>query len=669
MGQDTKKPTNKKADGTLPARSERPPSPPPHRKISDIPKSLETKQNWKELFYDFISNLSIYSKELNGQQPLGEVLYAAQYRFVDEICEGLDAGVRHFVILKARQLGISTISLAIDLFWLLVHPGLQGALITDTEGNRDKFRIILQAYYESLPKELKVGVKGGGFGNRNNIVFNNGSVLDYLVAGVRKSGGGGLGRSRAYNFVHATECSSYGDEKGIDSLMASLAQKHPDRLYIFESTALGFNLFYNMWRSAKDDVSQKATFIGWWSKEDYTVESKSEVFKKYWTGHLSEEELATQKTVEEEYGHRITPNQWAWYRWHLETKMSSQDSMHAEYPSTEDEAFVATGRGFFPAKMVTENIKEIWNRSVAYEGYYYYLSDEFVKTEVKAAERKEEIDLKIWERPHERGFYVFGVDPAYGRDADNDRSVIQVFRCFADKMVQVAEYATSIPETHHLAWVLCHLAGNYKNCVINLELTGPGYAVMKELDHLKIMLRQGYLDRSFVQKEGLRDFFTRSRWYLYHRPDSMGAGYIYNWKTNSENKQTIMNQFRDLYMTKQIELYSVSLLEEMQCIVQDGYEIKGSGANKDDRVMAVALSCKAYIDWMRKQLIDTKRTQENELIVDANAKNPTRTFMQYIYNEHIDRQHKMRENAAIRASWDDDWGIVEPYNDEDGGYA
>ena len=45
-----------------------------------------------------------------------------------------------FCILKGRQLGITTISLALDLYWHFTHPGLQGTLTTDTEENRDMFR-------------------------------------------------------------------------------------------------------------------------------------------------------------------------------------------------------------------------------------------------------------------------------------------------------------------------------------------------------------------------------------------------------------------------------------------------------------------------------------------------------------------------------------------------
>jgi hypothetical protein len=57
---------------------------------------------------------------------------------------------------KADSLGITTISLALDLYWHFTNAGLGGTLVTDTEENRDMFRGTLGAYMEGLPKEYKI---------------------------------------------------------------------------------------------------------------------------------------------------------------------------------------------------------------------------------------------------------------------------------------------------------------------------------------------------------------------------------------------------------------------------------------------------------------------------------------------------------------------------------
>ena len=165
------------------------------------------QREWLALFGEFIAELRINSKEVLAEDERGVELklWGSQKRFLEQLCVGLHKGVRSFYCLKARQEGISTISLAIDLFWLAMHPGLQGVLVVDDEENRDKFRLIIKRYLQSFPagffgQSFKV-VKGKD--NKSFTHFTNGSTADYLVAGKRKKAT--LGESRAYNCAVVTE--------------------------------------------------------------------------------------------------------------------------------------------------------------------------------------------------------------------------------------------------------------------------------------------------------------------------------------------------------------------------------------------------------------------------------------------------------------------------------
>ena len=192
-------------------------------------------------FEGFCSSLRITPKESTGQQPLKWL--GSQRYFVNEIADGLAHDVHTFVVLKGRQMGISTICCALDLYWLFKFPGTQGAIVTDSDENRDLFRSYLTQYMDSIP--LGLGVKPGKvLHNRNQFVLDNESRLMYMVAGLKKSGN--LGRAKSVNFMHATECSSWGDEEGYLSLTNTLAQVNPNRLYVFESTARGYNAFYEI---------------------------------------------------------------------------------------------------------------------------------------------------------------------------------------------------------------------------------------------------------------------------------------------------------------------------------------------------------------------------------------------------------------------------------------
>ena len=141
---------------------------------------------WLPLFHKFISNLRIQSKDApsdaTGQgTPL--VLMGSQERFLQNIAEGLENNQRTFYCLKSRQLGVTTISLAIDLFFLAMYPGTRGALVVDEDRNRDSFRNILKMYISSFPDGFfgdSFGIKKGG-DNRFGLKFTNNSQLDHSV--------------------------------------------------------------------------------------------------------------------------------------------------------------------------------------------------------------------------------------------------------------------------------------------------------------------------------------------------------------------------------------------------------------------------------------------------------------------------------------------------------
>jgi len=194
---------------------------------------------WADQFKEFCNNLLIDSKE-EGTVPLK--MNGCQRFFVDEVAKGLEQRIRSFTILKGRQLGITTIAVALDIFWGFKHKGLQGGIIFHEDGTKEKFRDTITRYYDSLPRSMKIPLTRN---NRTMISFRNRTDLQYLTAGVR-TGNEALGRARAFNFLHSTECAFYADQEGLATLSSSLAEKHPDRLYIFESTANGFKQIGHM---------------------------------------------------------------------------------------------------------------------------------------------------------------------------------------------------------------------------------------------------------------------------------------------------------------------------------------------------------------------------------------------------------------------------------------
>jgi hypothetical protein len=180
-------------------------------------------------------------------------------------------------------------------------------------------------------------------------------------------------------------------------------------------------------------------------------------------------------------------------------------------------------------------------------------------------------------------------------------------------MEQVAEYATNKVEPVRTAWVLCHLAGVYRDCIINLELQGGGTNVMQELESLKGRLRTEFYDQHPRSKDW-EDAMGWARWYLYHRPDSMGKGYLYNSKTHHDYKHTMMYGFSGAFSTNTLVIHSVRLLYDMQNVRVEGNAIAAPESTsedcKDDRVIAAALACKAWTDWRKTEMIVMGLTRE-----------------------------------------------------------
>ena len=547
-------------------------------------------------FYKFCRQLKIETKE-QGLRRMDNLLGTQTY-VMEEIAKGLQDDIHFFVILKGRQLGITTISLALDLYWHFINPGLQGTLTTDTEENRDMFRTTLAMYMDGLPKEYKIPLLAH---NRNQLSLKNRSRLFYQVAGLRAKGS--LGRGKAITYLHGTETSSWGDEEGLASLLASLAETNPDRLYTFESTARGFNMFHDMYVTAKRAKTQRAIFCGWWRNELYMANPESQVYKVYWDGRMTGEEKEWVRDVKKLYNFEINSRQLAWWRWKLAEGMKDDSLMYQEFPPTEDYAFVMTGSSFFSNARCTDAVKALKKKDCEYYRYSFGVS--FQDTEViKSTERL--ADLKIWEQPVDTAYYVIGADPAYGSSDWADRFCVQVFRCYADGLEQVASFATSELNTYQFAWILAHLAGAYKNSTLNLEVNGPGQAVINELRNLK---RQAASMGSALGKD-LMEVYGCMQNYIWRRNDTLGGvSNSIGWITTAQTKERMLTYMKDYFERGMLSIWDMDTIEEMKTMVRDQGSIEASGRNKDDRVIAAALACAAYAEQVQPRLIAQKITR------------------------------------------------------------
>jgi hypothetical protein len=572
-------------------------------------------------FYKFCAQLKVETKE-HGLKKM-DTLLGTQTYVMDEITKGLDEDIHFFVILKGRQLGITTISLALDLYWQFVNPGWQGTLVSDTEENRDMFRSTLAMYMDGLPKEYKIPLMAH---NRNQLVLKNRSRIFYQIAGNKSR----LGQGKAITYLHGTETASWGNEEGLASLIASLAETNPNRLYMFESTAQGFNMFHDMYMTAKKARTQRAIFCGWWRNQFYSADPESSVYKTYWDGKLTPEEKEWTKDIRKLYNIEINSRQMAWWRWKMYEGIKDEALMMQEFPPTEDYAFVMTGTSFFSMSRCTDAVKDA--KKLDYDSYRYVMGANFQDMNVvRSTERL--ATLSIWEEPIDTAYYVIGADPAYGSSDWADRFCIQVFRCYADGLEQVAEFATSELNTYQFAWVIAHLAGAYKNSTLNLEVNGPGQAVINELKNLK-RLAASY---GGAMGKSLMDVFGSMSNYIWRRNDSMsGISNSIGWLTTSSSKERMLNYMKDYFERGMMVIRSLETIDEMKTVVRNDGSIEASGRNKDDRVIASALAAAAYAEQLQPRLIqmrltrDVNKAQEKQTPEEVSMNKTVSTYLKQI---------------------------------------
>lgn len=618
-------------------------------------------ETFKRVFFEFLKHVRINSKETGGDTVLADHIYEAQRRFLDCIWEGLSRDIHTFNFLKSRQLGISTISRALSVFWLGMHKGLQGAMVFDTQAHREESRKEIMEMINNLPRSL--GFPTIRKDSRDLLILSNDSTLRFLNAGVRKSKAGGtLGRSSGLNFAHLSELCSFENEEGMVSFENALSETYPDRLIIKESTARGFGYWYRVWMKAKADTTNQMTcFIGWWAKETQSIAKDHPAYQKYGLDLPTEAEAQMIKDVEELYDHRITEEQLAWYRRKTNPLMEGEDdkdgvedeTVRQEQPSTEQESFLKSGSTFFPPDSLTKPAKE--TATDKFKGYQFFNGTNFLECDWGITAKKKDIQLKVWEEPDQDGLYVIACDPAYGHSEENNHSAIQILRCYADCIEQVAEYANSSIQTEPFAWVIAALCGWYKNVYMILEVNGPGEAVWNGLRDLKKLTISGQW-KSLASEKGLRDIFNNVRDYMFSRSDSMNqSSQTYHWVTNAQRKVAIMERLRD-YVTKgSMILRSFDVLDEMQTVVRNGDSIAAEGLNRDDRTICLAMGIKCYEERVKRVMLMAGRTRAHEI---AN-KRMTLSDQISVFNKHrLDlffkqKQNQRRSEAALerRSSW------------------
>ena len=402
----------------------------------------------------WMEHLTIQDKDAGSVIPLrlDDSFAWAQRELIKEVQRQYNLGLPvRIIVLKGRQLGISTASEGLLFNWSFLHPGSQSLVIAhETKAAQHLFEMT-KLMWEEWPFH-------DFFTEKHNSQKQLGWEETRSSISVATARNAGSGRSFTYRAVHCSECAFWEDP---ELLLTGLNQSIPNAhgtIVIYESTANGVgNWFYDEWnRAVSGESSVVPMFFPWFRHQPYAFPN---------TVLTHRDMKKDERDLMKQYG--LTVPQMAWRRYMIANAcMGDELQFRQEYPCSPEEAFITTGTNVFP----TSAIDECYDQRGGWRGFLY---DDNGRIRFK---RDPTGPLTIFQLPADDqswGKYVVAGDPS--RTAYGDGACIQVInrRTFE----QVAVYHNHI-EPIAFGHDMMRLGYFYNQALLNCEITGPGYATI-----------------------------------------------------------------------------------------------------------------------------------------------------------------------------------------------
>lgn len=252
-----------------------------------------------------------------------------------EQAEFLEALHYRNVILKARQLGFSTLIQLIFLDAAVFNSNVRAGVIADSLDNvtvifRDKIKFA----YDRLPDAIRAERHPVQDSTSELLLSNNSSVRV-----------GTSMRSGTLQYLHVSEfgkiCAKH-PEKAREVVTGAIPALAQDGFLFVESTAEGSEgAFYDMVERARKRIGQhhlpieeKYHFFPWWRRNEYELNPASVI--------ISPKDHEYFDKVQRTTGVPLSERKRAWY---VVTRATLREDMKREYPSTADEAFETSNEG------------------------------------------------------------------------------------------------------------------------------------------------------------------------------------------------------------------------------------------------------------------------------------------------------------------------------------
>lgn len=396
------------------------------------------------------------------------------------------------IILKARQMGLSTAVEALIYWWTSTNKNITSVIIGHEDKSAKNLYTMFRRYYDNSNPLFKPSIH---YNTRTDLSFervdeagNQVGLNSIIKTATAKNTS--AGRSDTIQCLHASEVGEW--ENG-EELVASIMQTVPDlpeTMIFLESTAKGRgNYFHKEWRNAEKGINNFVPFFfPWWLIDGYEVWDDeplgdlteyevflSELLVKGFTTHFGEVFKVDPAKI---------PAKIKFYRRKAKDFASTPERMFQEYPSVAKEAFIASGRAVFDVlalERLEKDAEEI-NESNYYNIILGETHEDYVIDKVKYVDREEEDfsyigPLKIWKHPEPGHEYVIGADVAEGL-AHGDYSVAEVVD--TQTMETVARWRGHL-DPDKFGELLGALGTFYNYALIGVEVNNHGLTTIQKL--------------------------------------------------------------------------------------------------------------------------------------------------------------------------------------------
>ncbi|MBE3086133.1 MAG: hypothetical protein IMZ64_07950, partial [Bacteroidetes bacterium] len=390
-----------------------------------------------------------------------------QQRFIKEVKKIFFSGkpVR-VIVLKARQMGISTIIEGIIYAFVSRMKGVNACVVADDLDGANYIFEMQKLFQEMLEKHLKPNIKHS---NEKKLSFN--GINSQIV--IDTADNPNVGRKYTFQFAHLTEVGRW--QKSLNELLAGLGHAIPNSMgtmVFLESTAKGYNEFYDLWvKAINGGTDWIPVFLPWWEFPEYQLALESGKLYpidniKFVTPVEKENFLKEEQDIKKKYN--LSDEQLNWRRWDIVNNCSGEvNKFRQENPACWEEAFVASGDIYFNREALqAQPIKKP------------LVVGNIVKDGIRYVFREDAAGLfKIYEWPQRTEQYCVGADSAEGLE-HGDKS--------AGIAINKRSNKTACVYNHNIApdrfeEDLIKMGNYYNQATIACENKGYGYSINQGL--------------------------------------------------------------------------------------------------------------------------------------------------------------------------------------------